>query len=281
MFNESVTPLPRTIWQRARKFSLSPMRVKLFSVARRLRPLIGEVPVPIRLSFGSWWLAYDSALDNSLVTGSFEDAEAQFLIRYLRPGMTVLDLGAHHGFYTLLSSKCVGPDGRVIAFEPSPREGVRLRTHVRLNKCRNVSIESVALGSTNGTAKLFLVDGQEDWCNSLRPPAVQASTRVVTVDVISLDHYLSRAELGSIDFIKLDVEGAELEVLKGARTLLHSEKRPVFLAEIYDIRTAAWGYRAHEIVQMLKSCGYSWFWLGGEGRLKPIDPDINVFDATW
>ena len=87
--------------------------------------------------------------------------------------MIVLDIGAHHGFYTLLASRKVGKKGKVIAFEPSPRKRRKLIWHCRLNRTDNVWIESCALGSFDGEAELFLVKGKETGCNSLRPPEGQ------------------------------------------------------------------------------------------------------------
>jgi FkbM family methyltransferase len=76
-------------------------------------------------------------------------------------GMTVLDVGAHNGFYTLLASKKVGPSGRVIAFEPSPRERQRLLSNLWINRCSNVIVEPVALAEEDSVATLFVVSGAE------------------------------------------------------------------------------------------------------------------------
>src|SRR6202022_4832032 len=115
-----------------------------------------------------WWLAEKSALDDDLVQEGFEDAEIAFVHRLLRPGMTVLDAGAHHGLYTLLASKRVGKQGRVIAFEPSPRERKRLRRHLRVNRCKNVDVQSCALGDQGREADLFLVEGGAHWGTTFR-----------------------------------------------------------------------------------------------------------------
>jgi glycosyltransferase involved in cell wall biosynthesis len=97
--------------------------------------------------------------------------------------MTVLDVGAHRGLYTLLFSKTVGGKGRVIAFEPSPRECRRLEKHLSFNRCSNVHVERSAVGSEADEADLYLADGFQDWCNSLRPPALPDSTSIVRVRV--------------------------------------------------------------------------------------------------
>jgi FkbM family methyltransferase len=224
----------------------------------------------------------NGALDSALLWEFFENAELCFVEKFLTPGMCVLDVGAHHGLYALLASKCVGNSGKVIAFEPSPRERRLLTRNLRLNFASNTHIEPLALGIEPSKAKLYLVQGAEDGCNSLRPPAVSGSTETVTVDVNSLDRYLEKAGIGKVDFIKLDVEGAEREVLLGAQGLLagSSPSRPVILVEVQDLRTEPWGYPAREILQILDRAGYDWFRMLDDGGLAPIEINNQRYDAN-
>jgi FkbM family methyltransferase len=192
--------------------------------------VLRKLPLPIRLSWGGWWLASNDVISNRLRVGKpFEEAEQKFLLRFLQPGMTVVDLGAHYGLYTLLASRKVGENGRVFAFEPSERENRKLRQHVRLNRVHNVKVETFAVGAQDGTAELYVCMGQSTSFNSLRPPAVEEQTRRVEVPLVKLDTYLAQAGIETVDFVKLDVEGAELDVLKGADRLLSGDARPVFL----------------------------------------------------
>lgn len=266
--------------RRITRFLSKPTGQKYLGLTNRVRRWFPNVPLPLRLPFGAWWLPKGSALDRQLLLGGFESSETKFVGRFLRSGMTVLDIGAHHGFYTLLASKLIGPKGRVLAFEPSERERKRLARHVALNRCSNVQIEPLALGSCTSQADLYLVDGTEDYCNSLRPPVVEAKTHKIRVDVTSLDEFRSRAGVQTIDFVKLDVEGAELEVLKGARSLLTAIPRPVMLIEVYDIRTGPWGYRAREIVRHLKQAEYEWFSLLDDGTPRAIESSKDRYDAN-
>ena len=275
------TPSARAkISKRVQQFIARPADERLASIRRRVRRLLGENPKSITLPFGARWLLEGSELDHSLAKGDFESAETCFVERLLRPGMTALDVGAHHGYYTLLASTLVGSQGRVIAFEPSPRERIRLERHVRINKCTNVQIEPLALASEKSRADLYLVEGSEDYCNSLRPPAVRSPTKTVPVEVTSLQEFLSHQRMGPIDFIKLDVEGAELEVLKGAGEALQNQPRPVLMVEVYESRTEPWGYRSREIVQLLSKAGYDWFSLLNDGTPQSIEPGLDRYDAN-
>jgi FkbM family methyltransferase len=272
--------LTLTLSQRLKRFALQPRKAKYFAMAARARRIFPNMPIALRLPFGAWWLAEKSALDHELMHGNFEDAEKRFVRKLLRPGMTVLDVGAHHGLYTLLAAKQVGWRGKVIAFEPSPRERRRLLRHLRVNACWNVAVEPCGLGAKPGETDLFVVEGWQDWCNSLRPPAVNEPTQRIRVDVERLDDVLWRLKVGVVDFIKLDVEGAELSVLEGAGELLQGPLRPVILTEVQDIRTRPWGYRAREIVDFLVDRNYCWFSLKADGRLQPAATDLDLYDAN-
>jgi FkbM family methyltransferase len=271
---------PNGILHRMRRFLQKPRQEKIGSLCLRWVRTFPKIPVPVRLPFGAWWLARNDHVSLPIIEGKFETAELAFLNRFLRPGMTVLDLGAHHGFYTLLASKRVGNTGNVFSFEPSPRERKALRLHLRLNRCKNVVIQEMALGDQNTDSALYVV---EDWaagCNSLRPPDVAAKTSPVPVHVVRLDDWLAEHKIDRVDFIKLDVEGAELTILKGAQGLLNCGPRPVILAEVQDVRTLPWGYRARKIVTTLEELGYLWFQLSAQGSLLEIDPDRDAFEAN-
>jgi len=197
--------------------------------------------------------------------------------------MTVLDIGAHHGFYTLLAWKRVGPHGRVFSFEPSPRERKALLRHVKINRCGNVTVEGLALGSESEDAELFVVQGAQTGCNSLRKPAadVAGALSPAQVHVVRLDDWIASRKIATIDFVKLDVEGGELDVLKGAQVLLNSRPRPVILAEVQDVRTLPWGYRANEIIRYLRNQGYRWFRLLPSGLLDELDETPEEVEGNF
>src|ERR1700730_1003795 len=202
---------------RIRRFLGAPWPDKLHGIRYRFKRawsrVLPSVPLPVWLPYGGWWMAGDDVCGDAVFTGGFEVSERRFLQRFLKPGMTVLDIGAHHGFYTMLAAKMVGPTGRVMSFEPSHRERERLLVHLRLNPILNsVSVFPIALGRETAESTLYVVVGRDTGCNSLRPPAVTEPTQTVQVLVISLDTFLAQQNVASVDFIKLDVEGAELGV---------------------------------------------------------------------
>ena len=136
----------------------------------------------------------------------------------------------------------------VVAFEPSARERKALLLNLKLNRARNVDVESIALGSSNAQSEFYVVNREETGCNSLRPPVTSGTTSTTQVEVRRLEDWAVEHHMEHAHFIKLDVEGGELEFLKGAERFLAGSKRPVILAEVQDIRTQPWGYRAKEII---------------------------------
>ncbi len=269
------------ILSRLLRFLAKPWHKKFQSFGFRWIRSLPGIPLPFRLPFGAWWLLENDFTSAALLDGRFEEPERAFVTSFLQPGMTVLDIGAHKGLYSLISALKVGPDGHVFSFEPSPRERKRLKQHLRLNLCHNVAVFDLALGESAGYADLFVVQGTETGCNSLRPPDVEQPVRTVSVPLKTLDEVLRELQISAVDFMKLDVEGAELSVLKGATNLLNSTHRPTVLCEVQDQRTAPWGYNASRIIEYLCSYGYSWFDLDESGKLRPLALDKLHYDGNF
>jgi len=128
---------------------------------------------------------------------------------------------------------------------------------------------------------LHVVLGSESGCNSLRAPDVSQPTGQVFVPVERLDDVLKAHGITRVDFIKLDVEGAELSVLQGARDLLLRPPHPVILVEVQDIRTKPWGYRAKEILLYLSELGYQWFDPQPNGQMGKVALDSQSYDGNF
>ena len=163
--------------------------------------------------------------------------EISLLRKVLSPGDTAIDVGAHKGAYTWWMRQAVGSDGKVIAFEPQPELATYLRAVVRDFRLRNVEVVNSALSATPGKLKLFRPDGQVSPGATVQQDLFGAQGRPIDVEVESLDHYLRHHPTGPVKFIKCDVEGHELEVLRGCRRIM-AEDRPVFLLECADFLRA-------------------------------------------
>ncbi|HXQ52393.1 MAG TPA: FkbM family methyltransferase [Stellaceae bacterium] len=169
--------------------------------------------------------------------GDFEPVERDFLLRAIRPGMNVVNIGANIGIYAILASRLAGPAGHVLAFEPSSQSCERLHRNLALNHCVNVTVEQIALGDSSGT--ILLRDdpggGNRDALRFVERvaadgPAASAGERVRCT---SLDAYRAGSR-APIDFMLVDVEGAELDVMRGARAAIDTSPDLVMLMECTD-----------------------------------------------
>jgi len=235
-----------------------------------IEPLVARVPRPARTS-GGWMVAWGDATGRAIRERRFEPDETAFVRRFLRPGMKVADVGAHGGFYTLLARAQVGSAGQVVAFEPSPRELRRLRTNLRLNRIDDVAVVSTALGEREGETEYYVVHGVETGFGGRRAPDVRGRIEQLTVGLTTLDAALARLGVGALDLVKVDVEGGELDVFRGAISTLTARPRPLVLCEISDARSAAWGHEGGEVHAFLAELGFDWYEFARDGSLVARD----------
>jgi FkbM family methyltransferase len=191
------------------------------------------------------------------LTGNFEPNELTWMSQTLTEGMTMIDIGAHMGMYTLTASKLVGESGVVIAMEPSTREFQRLTFHVTLNDLRNVRCFQVAASSTSGEATLKIAGEWNSGHNTLGEfsNATVAKTREERVPTQTVDALVAAQGLNRVDAIKIDVEGHELQVLTGAVETL-TRFRPRVLIEVFGEALGRQGASVEAVLGFLTGHDY-------------------------
>lgn len=212
---------------------------KLLRLSLKLVPKDMVVPILQGRLKGRKWIAGSS--NHGCWLGSYEYDKQKLFVKTIKEGSVVYDIGAHVGFYTLLASVLVGPRGKVIAFEPLPRNIRYLKEHVRLNRCDNVLIVEAAVGDESGIASFE--EGTNSYTSHL------SSKGCIKVRTVNLDDLVLSGEIPLPDYMKIDVEGAELSVLSGAKSILSNYHPTIFLA--------THGIEVHQqCCQFLKSIGY-------------------------
>jgi FkbM family methyltransferase len=183
-----------------------------------------------------------------------ERREADLISRVLDPGEVFWDVGANLGYFTLLAAARLNNTGQVVAFEPGPSAYVCLTGNLSRNPFTNVLAFPVAASDREGEATLYSVQGQPDGrANLFRPGAEQTeSTKVSTV---TLDGWRQQQNLSEPDFIKMDVEGAELTALTGARETLTAGD-PLLLVEMKEAIFQSLGTDRAAIQVFLSGFGY-------------------------
>ncbi len=244
--------VPRKIWRHPNNRGRRLRRLAA-SIAFQLRKRLGRLPATLPLGEELRVVADRQAggVSNLVYFGSyFEYHELRFCERYLRPGDHVVDGGANIGLVSLLLSRWVGVDGRVIAFEPAPAAASLLRRNLELNRVTHVEVFEAALGGTECEMSLIT---DMDVSNQLVLEA-PADHLVATVAVVRLDDVLPGD--GSFALTKLDLEGGELAALRGAEALLEAGRLPLILLEALDPQLHRLGASRDELLDLLRDHGY-------------------------
>jgi len=246
------------------------LRRALWQAGARHRP-----PTEVRLR---WYddLEITTSLGTDLsrcifVSGSYEPNEFMLLAQVLAPGMTFVDVGSNEGLYTLFASRRVAPHGQVVALEPSTREFSRLGRNLQLNRIDNVSALRLAAGAEVGAADLHVAEEAHAGQNSLGSFAYairDAGTE--RVEVLPLDHLAERVDLKRLDVVKIDAEGSEVAVLRGACEILARE-RPLLLTELLDASLRGQGVDRADLFEVLEPLGYEYWVFGANGVVEPVD----------
>ncbi|MHB8915682.1 MAG: FkbM family methyltransferase [Thiobacillus sp.] len=190
-----------------------------------------DLPIPHATTIS---LRYRETLGlSSLLYGTFELAELNFVNRYLNPGDKAMDVGANVGIFSVVMGATVGNEGRVFSFEPVAENVLRLEKNLRKNALENVQIFPVALGASNGHMTLRMATDPA-YPSLHEVQGGFGSGTDVSIEVRALDDVWEELGFPEIAFVKIDVEGAEMDVLRGAASFL-ATCRPTLLVEANSV----------------------------------------------
>lgn len=189
---------------------------------------------------------HDPGISRELAVYHIHEPNATGLFRnYVKEGMHVVDIGSNLGYYALLAATLVGPKGRILAIEPEPQNYKLLTMNMIANHIQNIDTVQCAVGSKNGTSELYLTKTLNT--NSLIPPVDGSAIASIQVKVKTLDALLAELDFPKVDFVRMDIEGGEIAVIKGMQNTLKQYK-PAILIELHRDRVGT-----DSIVKLLKS----------------------------
>lgn len=206
----------------------------------------------------------------------FEQGELSIVNRFVQNGDVFLDVGANIGIYTLLASRLVGENGRVHSFEPQSDVYDLLRSNINLNQCLNVITNPVAVGEQNGETQIFI--NAQNALSSLGRTNRGVVLRSQKVPLVTLDEYAGSMEISKADFLKIDVEGFEGHVLRGAAGLLNASPNLVVMSELAKKNFAPLGFSIEETLNWMRAQGFEVWMIGGQDlKLYPTRTSMGDY----
>ena len=220
------------------------------------------------------WLRYPSSdiVLLHLREGSFEFREQAFLWSFLREGDTFLDIGAHCGLFSALASHIVGENGQVLAFEPNPDILPFLLANTERDK---VDVHAMALSDASGEATLWQGGSSDTALSSIAYELQNAKHS--TVKTQTLDDFLATIDIGQVALAKVDVEGSELKLFRGAEQTLKRKSVLAFVVEFTEENMRKSGYSAIQLAAQLIEYGYQPYKLAtNTADLTPFEVEESI-----
>lgn len=232
-------------------------------------------------------------LESIQAGSSYETDVTNIMVRALKPGDCMFDVGANVGYFSLMAAALVGPTGKVLAFEPGENNLPRLKDNIKLNKFDNIDVIEKPAWS-HQTELMFWLNHDNSGGDALWDPGLwpgNPKSRAVPISRMLKTTTLDRVYLQPPRVIKLDIEGAEYHVMVGAFGLLNTHKPPFVIAEWNAFAFAQMDCSGNDLRRLMRRHGYDMFLIDGTGakpqRVAHTDkmelPDtviINVLFST-
>lgn len=195
------------------------------------------------------WITQDSVVDRKMN----EPKVTRYMLRNLKSGMIFLDVGAAVGWFTLIGAHMVGSGGKVLAYEPMPSRFKLLKENIRLNGFETVSCFPLALSDKDGEAYM-------EGPGMMRVTEKRTDTSIKTV---RFDSHVGGLNLGRVDIVKIDVEGAELRVLYGMRKMIENNPEIKIVCEVHKGQMRRYGDNWAHLSEFMSKMGLTGMEIGG------------------
>jgi FkbM family methyltransferase len=248
-----------------------------------------KMPYPfiVEDSYGTKAVYYpwETTALSDFISRDFYKPEIEVAKKLLRKKDTVFDVGANVGLFSVIYSRLVGENGRIFSFEPVPDTHWMFMETLALNRVVNVLPQKIALSDKSGSAIMHTFEQAYSAWSSFGSPVFgdHHPTSSTTVQVSTLDNFCSSKKIRNIDFLKLDVEGFEKQVLEGARKLLSAGRIKYLSFEISKIPLEASGTAPSEIFNLLESFGYKVYSFNSKNKKfeGPILDSTSFYDNYY
>lgn len=197
----------------------------------------------------------------------FEKHETNTWLSLLRPKQTILDIGANIGYYSLLAADKYS-DVLIYSFEPAPLTFKSLTTNINLNDYNFIKTFNLGVSDNMGTFDLYLAENKNSGMNSMAIPTGYSGKKI-SIQTVSIDDFKKDQNIKKVDLVKIDVEGNELNVLKGMRNTI-KEDMPIFCIEIMDENLRKFGHSSEDVFKLFNDNDYLCFECTKKGKHKQV-----------
>lgn len=186
--------------------------------------------------------------------GYWEKGLTDLVLKTIKPGMVVLDVGAHIGYYSTLFAKLVQPDGKILSFEPDPHNFFLLKKNMELSHSSDYIVENLAISDSKGEINLYLEDENLGGHSIIRG---EESGNSISVSSVTLDGYLGAN--AKVDFMKIDIEGAESLALRGAAGIIENNPNLIMVLEFNPNNMLETKNNPNVFLDQIRSYGFKIF----------------------
>lgn len=196
----------------------------------------------------------DAGVSGMLALGAYEPYETNFFRSCLKPGMTVIDIGANIGLYTIIAASKVTPSGKVIAYEPEPHNFLLLKENIKINNFKNVTAIEEGISDTTTVQSFFLTPENKGTHSLIDNRETNDS---ITIKTTTLDESLKKQNISHVDLIKIDIEGIEIIALPQMKNAILANPNLILITEIYPQAIRRLGRQPIEYLEKLCELGFS------------------------
>jgi len=220
----------------------------------------------------------DGIAQHLLFTGTYEPYTTFLFKQLVKEGMTVVDIGANIGYFTLLAASLVGAKGRVFAFEPEPTNYALLIKNIEINGYKNVVPLQKAVSNETGKTEFFvdtITSGEHSLFKTAVEREIKSSSEPIIVDVVSLDAFFKDKEC-PINVIKMDIQGAEMMALWGMIKTIGNNKDLKIFTEFWPYGLQQSGVSPHEYYKKLRHLGFEFTYIINDHKQKLETVDFEA-----
>ncbi len=215
----------------------------------------------------------DPVMSGGISLGEYEPETVACFRSSLKDGMTVVDIGANLGYFTVIAAGRIGPSGKVFSYEPDPHNFELLKNNIDVNGFKNVTAIPIALSDRAGTRELFFGDNQCTHSFSDK----KGTGRFESVITDTLDNSLKAFGSPRIDIIKIDIEGAEPIVLEGMKETIARSPNIIILFELYPNAIKRLGLSPLKFLEKFRELGFYISVIDEDGRSREDIDNLEVF----